>query len=423
MRRFDSVEDASVFFARELDYVKSKAYDKQYPELSALRYMPITSEVNEGAETATWYGYEVTGLAEIINNYADDLPRADVKGEPTTVNIKSIGVSYGYNAQEMRASVYTGKSLDARKATATRRAHDFKVNQIAFVGSDKDKMVGIFSEEAGIPEYALSEVTVDSGKKTEFKYKTADQILSDLNGMQAYIDELTNSIERPDTLALPSHIYMDLSTRRIPDTETTILKFLKDNSPYIKNFESWNELGASAKVFNPTGKNVAFLYTKDPEKFSLELPMPFRQYPVQLRNLETVIPCESRCAGLMIYYPFSMLLQKEFKEETQMKIENVSKKIIGNQDFRLLPGETMEVAGDELWVKDYLAEKKLKAVAEEWTAKDNVSENEVGTSEADNERTMPMTKTLRRNRQKPPPKDKTMKRKPRPEGGRSKTGG
>ena len=310
VRRFDSVEDASVFFARELDYVKSKAYDKQYPELSALRYMPITSEVNEGAETTTWYGYEVTGLAEIINNYADDLPRADVKGEPTTVNIKSIGVSYGYNAQEMRASVYTGKSLDARKATATRRAHDFKVNQIAFVGSDKDKMVGIFSEEAGIPEYALSEVTVDSGKKTEFKYKTADQILSDLNGMQAYIDELTNSIERPDTLALPSHIYMDLSTRRIPDTETTILKFLKDNSPYIKNFESWNELGASAKVFNPTGKNVAFLYTKDPEKFSLELPMPFRQYPVQLRNLETVIPCESRCAGLMIYYPFSMLLAK-----------------------------------------------------------------------------------------------------------------
>lgn len=310
VKRFDGIEDASAFFARELDYVKSKAYDKRYPELSALRYLPISSEVSEGAETATWYGYEVTGLAEIISNYADDLPRADVKGEPTTVNIKSIGVSYGYNAQEMRASVYTGKNLDARKATATKRAHDLRVNQIAFIGSDKDKMVGIFSEEAGIPEYALSEVTVDSGKKTEFKYKTADQILADLNGMQAYIDELTNSIERPDTLALPSHTYMDLSTRRIPDTEITVLKFLKDNSPYIKNFESWNELGAGATMFNPTGKNVAFLYTKDPEKFTLEIPMPFKQYPIQIKNLETVVPCESRCAGLMIYYPFSMLLAK-----------------------------------------------------------------------------------------------------------------
>jgi hypothetical protein len=307
-KRFDGAEDASAFFARELDHVKSKAYDKQYPELSALQYMPITSEVNEGAETATWYGYEVTGLAEIINNYAEDLPRADVKGEPTTVNIKSVGDSYGYNAQEMRASVYTGKGLDARKATAARRAHDLKINQIAFLGSDKDKMVGLFSEDAGIPEYALSEVTVDGAKHTEFKYKTADQILADLNGMQSYIDELTNSIERPDTFALPSHIYMDLSTRRIPDTDTTILSFLKEHSPYIKNFESWNELGAKATLFNPTGKNVAFMYTKDPDKFSLEIPMPFRQYPVQVKNLESVIPCESRCAGLMIYYPFSMLL-------------------------------------------------------------------------------------------------------------------
>lgn len=26
--RFDSAEDASVFFARELDYIKSKSYDK-----------------------------------------------------------------------------------------------------------------------------------------------------------------------------------------------------------------------------------------------------------------------------------------------------------------------------------------------------------------------------------------------------------
>lgn len=310
VRHFDGVEDASAFFARELDYVKTKAYDRQFPELSAVQYMPVTSEVDEGAETATWYGYEPTGMAQIIANYADDLPRADVKGEATTVHIKSIGVAYGYNAQEMRASAYTGKSLDARKATATRRAHDMEVNRIAFVGSDKDKLVGLFSEEAGIPEFALSEVEVDGEMHTEFKYKTADQILADLNNMQAYVDELTNSIERPDTLALPSHIYMDLSTRRIPDTETTILSFIKEHSPYIKNFESWNELSEKAKLFNPTGKNVAFLYTKDPEKFSLEIPMAFRQYPVQIKNLETVIPCESRCAGLMIYYPLSMLLSK-----------------------------------------------------------------------------------------------------------------
>ena len=307
-KRYDSVGGAAAFFARELDYVKSKAYDKQYPELSALEYLPITNEVSEGAETATWYGYEVTGMAEIINNYADDLPRADVKGEPTTVRIVSVGDSYGYSAQEMRASVYTGKQLDARKGTAARRAHDLKVNQIAFLGDRKAKLVGIFSDEAGIPEYTLSEVEINGKKYTDFAHKTADQILDDLNGIQKYIDKLTKSVERPDTLALPSHIYMDLSTRRIPETQTTILSFLKDNAPYIKNWESWNEFSDDSDMFNPTGKNVMLLYTKDSEKFSLEIPMPFKQYPVQVKNLETEIPCESRCAGLMIYYPLSMAL-------------------------------------------------------------------------------------------------------------------
>ena len=59
--RFDSVESATVFFARELDQVKTKTYDKQYPELSALSCFPITSEVNEGAETTTYYSYDITG--------------------------------------------------------------------------------------------------------------------------------------------------------------------------------------------------------------------------------------------------------------------------------------------------------------------------------------------------------------------------
>ena len=47
---------------------------------------------------------------------------------------------------------------------------------------------------------------------------------------------------------------------------------------------------------------------KDAEKFSLEMPLPFYQYPLQVQKLETEIPCEARTAGLIIYYPLSMLL-------------------------------------------------------------------------------------------------------------------
>lgn len=36
--------------------------------------------------------------------------------------------------------------------------------------------------------------------------------------------------------------------------------------------------------------------------------MPFYQHPAQNRNLEVVIPCESRVVGAMIYYPLSAII-------------------------------------------------------------------------------------------------------------------
>ena len=220
----------------------------------------------------------------------------------------SIGDSYGYNVQEMRASRLAGKSLDARKGAAARRASDYAVNKIAWAGDRKHELIGVFSEDNDIPLYTLSEVEVNGVKHTEWKYKTADQILYDVNGAQMFIDKITMSIEKPDTLALPSYIYMDLATRRIPDTDTTVLSFLKEHAPYLKNFESCAELQATATDINTSGKDIMFLYTKNAEKFSLEIPLPFYQYPLQIKNLETEVPCETRTAGLLIYYPLSMLL-------------------------------------------------------------------------------------------------------------------
>ena len=44
--RFDDAEAASIFFARELDYVKSQSYDVEYPEFTALSLFPMSSEVD-----------------------------------------------------------------------------------------------------------------------------------------------------------------------------------------------------------------------------------------------------------------------------------------------------------------------------------------------------------------------------------------
>lgn len=309
--RFDSAEDASVFFARELDYVKTKSYDVEYPELTALGLFPITSEADEGAETVTYYTYDKTGVAKVIQNYSTDLPRADVNGKPSYAQVKSLGDSYGYSVQEMRASRLAGKSLDTRKAESARFQIDNLINIIAWKGDDESGLMGVLSSGQSIPLYTIGAGATSN--KTKWTEKTADEILADVNGMAKQVARVTKNVERPDTLCVPADVYMDISTRRIPDTSTTVLAFILEHAPYIKNVVSAAELDADSVETNPYaaasgGSGVAFLFTNNERKLALENPMPFIQHQLQIQGLETVIPCEARTAGVIVYYPLSALI-------------------------------------------------------------------------------------------------------------------
>lgn len=306
--RFDDAEDASVFFARELDYIKAQSYDVEYPEFTALSLFPISNEVNPGAETVTYYSYDKTGLAKIISNYATDLPRADAKGKPTTAYVKSVGASYGYSVQEMRASRMAGKSLDVRKAEAARYSVDYLLNKIAWAGDKDNGLIGVLSEDNDIPLY-----TVPNGAsgRTDWASKTADEILADINGMQKQVARTTKNVERPDTLAVAADVYIDISTRQIPNTGYTVLRFLLENAPYLKEVVPAAELQADSLETNPyasQSKNVALLFKKDARKFTIEHALPFYQYPLQAKGLEIEVPCEARTAGAIIYYPLSALI-------------------------------------------------------------------------------------------------------------------
>lgn len=307
---FDDAEAASVFFARELDYVKAQSYDVEYPEFTALSLFPVSSEVDAGAETVTYYSYDKVGLAKIISNYATDLPRADVKGKPTTAIIKSIGDSYGYSIQEMRASRLAGKSLDTRKAESARYQIDYLNNKIAWNGDAETGLKGVLSEDNDVPRYVLAN---GASGKTAWATKTADEILADITGMLKQMAVITKKVEKPDTLALSADAYIEIQNKRIEGTATTLLKYIQDNLPDIKNIVSCSELDADSVDTNPyaddeDGQAVAILFKNDSRKLTIENPLPFMQYPIQTQGLEVVVPCEARTAGAIIYYPMSILV-------------------------------------------------------------------------------------------------------------------
>lgn len=309
--RFDSSEEASVFFARELDYIKGKSYDVERPELTGLSIFPQTSDSDPGAETITYYTYDKTGMAQIVSNYGTDIPRADVYGKPSTVPIKSVAASYGYSVQEMRASRMAGKSLDVRKAESARYAIDRRINEIIWAGDEKSGLMGVLTKNNDIPLYVLPKNA--AGNSTKWVDKTYKEILADVTGMQKQVAFATKNVERPDTLVLPSDVYLDIANRQIENTGLTVLSFIKANAPYIKDIISASELNSDSVETNPyaayaEGAGVGVLFSNNPDKMAVENPLPFYQFPLQPSGLEVVVPCEARTAGVIIYYPLSALI-------------------------------------------------------------------------------------------------------------------
>lgn len=290
----------TIFFEKELESKKARTYDVVKAPLKAFELIPVSTDAGAGAESIVYEQYDQTGIAKIIGNYADDLPRANVKGKEFVSRIKSVGNSYGYSLQEIRAAQFAGKSLTDRQATAAARAQREEWNRIAFFGDAEHGLQGWIGA-ANVPSSA---VTAGVSTDTEWSTKTPDEILKDLNDAVNGIVDLTNGAEMPDTVVMPIAQYTLISTTaRSATDDTTILEFFLKNSPFIQQVEWANELKGSF-----TGNTDGFIvYRKDPETMTLEMPVMFEQMPVQERGLEYIVPCHSRIGGVIVYYPLSQV--------------------------------------------------------------------------------------------------------------------
>ena len=296
----DAGNDESIFFAEELNHVKAKTYDIKVPPANALAVFPVNTDTDPGADTVSYDTYTEVGMAKIIANYADDLPRADVKGERTTVKVAEIGSSYGYSTKDIRRAHMTGKPLTTRKAAAARRAIDTIINRIAFVGDKATGINGIMNH----PNITAYVPAAAAGKtSTIWADKTPQEIMDDLNGVVNAIVDSTHGMELPDTILLPFAQYNLIATKLMPESEgKTILTCFVDNSPYIKNVKPIQEL----KGLGEGGVDCGLCYRNDIDALEVNLPLAFTQGVVQRKNLEFIIPCEASCAGVIAYYPMSI---------------------------------------------------------------------------------------------------------------------
>jgi len=298
--------DGAFFFQRQLEHIKARSYDVQYAELQARMLFPVSNEGGPGVTSITYRTYDQVGAAKIIQAYADDLPRADVAGKETTIPVRSVGISYGYNLDEIQASQLTGAALDQRRANAAMRSVEQKVNDVAFFGDAASGLPGLFDH----PNIPTGAVVNGAGGTGDWASKTPDEILFDVNDLFADIFETTKMVERGNTLMLPPAQWSYISsTPRASNSDTTILMFLVQNSPYLNSVNDIIPVNECSAELNPNLSTDAMVaYDRNPDKLQLEIPVELEMMPVQQKNLEFIVPGRNRLAGLNIYYPLSLAI-------------------------------------------------------------------------------------------------------------------
>lgn len=304
-------EDAneSIMFARELEHVFAKTYDVQYPGLKARQLIPVNMEVPAGADSFTYQQYDYVGESKEIDDYATDFPTVEIKGAEFNAKVISLGNSYQYTTQDLRAAAMARKPLDAMKASAARRVMENKVEKIAARGSAARGLTGLLNAP-NVPT-----LTLPTGGWATLIGTPTD---ANLSLLQADVSYMRNQIKlnTKTVWADGFTLLVDTTTKSWLETtpqgasfkDQSIETFLLRTVKGLTAIEEWLGCDAGNGTEGGDGANGPRLcmYPKNPDVLQLIVAQEFEQFPPQLLGMAFKIFCHMRLGPVQVRYPKAM---------------------------------------------------------------------------------------------------------------------
>ncbi|MCK4959236.1 MAG: DUF2184 domain-containing protein [Planctomycetes bacterium] len=306
--RFDTNDTA--FFARQLEFIEQTLYQFDLKVLKHRAYIPVDNTPDPGSDTVTYRIFEKIGLAAVINNFADDLPRADIVGSEHRAPVRSIATSFGFSTHDLRRARMANLPLDSFKAESAQRAVDEQESGIAWLG-DAPSNLGGFLNNVNVPTVQAAAAAGGSfAREWDGADKTPDEIIADFTTGISTPRVNTRGARSVDTCLMPIPQYNKLATTpRGSVNDTTILQFISaPNNAFGLTAIDWvNEMAAA---FAGPVDGAAF-YERNPAVVQQRITMERIVLPMQQRNLEFIIPVEARNGGVVVRYPLAALFMTD----------------------------------------------------------------------------------------------------------------
>lgn len=299
----DAPQSAIPFIQSQAAHIHRTLYEKKYEGIIYQELCPVDATAPEYAPSVIRYYDDMIGNAEWVAGGASDVANADSQREQDSQSIYMAGIGYEYTLEEIGVAQQVGYPLNTRKASAARRGYEQFMQNLAFLGDSRVGFTGMLNNGS----VNAADVALNAGTTSRlWANKTADEILADLNEPINATYSGSKMIERANTLLLPPSAMTEAATKRIPDTNTTVLEFFKRTNTYTaETGQSLTVRGVNQlETAGSGGTRRLMAYRRDDEVLSLDLPMPHKFLPVFPRGgIKFAVPGVFRTGGVDFRYP------------------------------------------------------------------------------------------------------------------------
>ena len=309
--------DETYFFARQLEWVKKQTKDVLYPEFKGSWICPVSNEADTGTETITYGQYEGVGKASVVDRRTKDYKKVEIRKKEFSQPVRTLAMSIDWSLQELRndamraknGNTEAGKSATERKTDWAIKGIREKEEEIIAKGDSDFGLIGFYNN-SNIYEMSTG-ATVDqikadgTGNKANWLVKDADKIIRDFNQIVNYVPTQTKGVHTINTVLMTNGYYARIATLRIPNTNTSVLAYLKSVHPdkEIVAYDRVNLAAAGYDSGTPT-EDWIIAYHRAPTILQQEIPQVIEVLPpLQTSHEEFESAVRERHGGILIYYP------------------------------------------------------------------------------------------------------------------------
>lgn len=292
---------AGVFFQRQLEHILPTILEEPLPPMSGFDLFPVSGELPAGIETFVARHSSSAGRAKLIGTDGDDVPTVDFDLRETRHKVAHYAIGAKWTVHEMLSAMYAGTSIDGERLKIARDVAMRTMHDKLWLGDGQvgdDGLYGVFRHPL-IPKSVLAN-GIDG--------VAADTVLATLNGMANAHAQRTKGRQTGKNLvmAMPLDDYAYIaSTARSANSDTTILQYFLQNSPYVREVVGVYECSAE---YHGQAAGRIVLFEQDAAKVRFMMSGAPTQLPPEARGFSVQVNMTMSTAGLWVPYPLEMTI-------------------------------------------------------------------------------------------------------------------